>query len=284
MTHTILITGASSGIGEVTAKYFSQKGWNVAATMRSPHKAGDWAKAPNVMVSYLDVTKEDTIAAAIQETVDRFGAINVLVNNAGYGLNGPLEGISTQQLAQQFQTNVLGLAAVIQHVLPTMRGQKDGTIINISSIGGRIAFPLSSAYHATKFAVEGLSESLRFELKPHNIRVKLIEPGGIKTDFMTRSLQWATHTAYEPGVSNMIEMTANLNNNLPGPEGVAAVIYQAAIDRTDKLRYTAQPGPYLLMKQLLPDSLWRTVVGMSLNAHARTQVPESHRQPDRFPQ
>jgi len=276
MKKTVLITGASSGIGEATAQFFIQQGWNVAATMRSPQNARDWTKASNVITPYLDVTDEGSIAAAVEETMHQFGAINVLVNNAGYGLTGPLEGISTQQLTQQFQTNVFGLVAVIQAILPIMRQQNHGTIINVSSIGGRVAFPFASAYHATKFAVEGLSESLRFELKRHNIRVKVVEPGGIKTDFISRSQQWASHPAYEPELGNMMEMTTRLNENLPGPETVATVIYKAAIDRTDKLRYPAQPGPYLLMQRMLPDWIWRAIVGMTLNAQARTSALNSY--------
>ncbi|MBD2258035.1 SDR family oxidoreductase [Pseudanabaena sp. FACHB-2040] len=268
MKKTVLITGASTGIGRATAQYFVQQGWNVAATMRSAHKTGAWANAPNLITPYLDVTDKASIANAIEKTTDQFGAIDVVVNNAGYGLTGPLEGISADQLEQQFQTNVFGLVAVIQMVLPIMRCQNHGTIVNISSIGGRLAFPFASAYHASKFAVEGLSESLRFELKRHNIQIKLVEPGGIKTDFITRSQRWATHPAYEPELSNTMEMTTRLNDNLPGPEAVARVVYRAACDRTDKLRYPAQPGPYLLMRQFLPDRLWRTVVGMALNTHA----------------
>lgn len=270
MTKTVLITGASSGIGEATAKYFIQKGWNVVATMRSPHKAGDWSKAANVLVTRLDVTQEETIASAVQEAIHRFQTIDVLVNNAGYGLNGPLEGISAQQLEQQFQTNVLGLVAVIKAVLPVMRRQQDGTIINIASVGGRFAAPFASAYHATKFAVEGLSESLRFELKRHRIRVKVVEPGGIKSDFIG-SLQWAEHSAYEPEASHMKEMSVRLNDNLPGPQGVAEVIYQATVDQSERLRYAALPGPYLLMHQFLPDRIWRALLRMALNTHAGGQ-------------
>lgn len=137
MAKTVLITGASSGIGEATAKYFIKQGWNVAATMRSrsgsagasPHKAGDWTQAGNVIVPSLDVTDESTIASAIEQTVARFGAIDVLVNNAGYGLTGPLEGISSLALRQQFDTNVFGLVTVIQNVLPIMRRQRYGTIV-----------------------------------------------------------------------------------------------------------------------------------------------------------
>jgi len=161
---------------------------------------------------------------------------------------------------------------MIQAVLPVMRRQNQGPIINVSSIKGRVAFPFASAYHATKFAVEGLSESLRFELKRHNIRVKVIEPGGIKTDFISRSQQWAKHPAYEPELGKIVEMTTRLNENLPAPETIAAVIYKAASDRTNKLRYPAEPGPYLLMRRLLPDWIWRSVVEMTLNAQARTSA------------
>lgn len=282
MAKTVLITGASSGIGEATAKYFIKQGWNVAATMRSPQKAGDWAQARNVIVPSLDVTDESAIASAIEQTVARFGTIDVLVNNAGYGLTGPLEGISSLALKQQFETNVFGLVTVIQNVLPIMRRQRYGTIVNVSSIGGQMAFPFASAYHASKFAVEGLSESLRFELKRHGIRVKLVEPGGIKTDFITRSQQWADHPAYQPELSNMMKMTVNLNDNLPGPRGVAKVIYQAATDRTERLRYAAQPGPYLLMHKLLPDRIWRSLVGMALNTHARSQSSRQQKQRSRL--
>lgn len=270
MSKTVFITGASTGIGRAAAQYFVQRGWNVAATMRSPRKAGAWADISHLITPYLDVTNRGSIEDAIEKTADLFGTIDVVVNNAGYGLTGPLEGISADQLEHQFQTNVFGLVAVMQAALPLMRRQNYGTFVNVSSIGGRVAFPFASAYHASKFAVEGLSESLRFELKRHNIRIKLVEPGGIKTDFITRSQQWATHPAYEPELSNMIEMTKRLNDNLPDPEAVARVIYRAACDRSDKLRYPAQPGSYLLMRRVLPDRLWRAVVGMALNMQAST--------------
>ncbi|MEL7224001.1 MAG: SDR family oxidoreductase, partial [Cyanobacteria bacterium J06576_12] len=184
MRKTVLITGASSGIGEASAKYFLQKGWNVSATMRSPQKAGHWTNHRSVVCPSLDVTEPDSIRAAIQLTREHFGRIDALVNNAGYALMGALEDITTEQLERQFQTNFVGLVSTIQAVLPLMREQRDRTIINVASIGGRLAFPLASSYHATKWAVEGLSEALRYELQGFNIRVKIIEPGGIKTNFI----------------------------------------------------------------------------------------------------
>src|SRR5262249_31362535 len=162
-------------------------------TARNPASLESWARAENIRALPLDVTDEATIAAAVAATTDQFGAIDVLVNNAGYGLFGPLEGMTAAQLESQFRTNVFGVAAVIRHVLPVMRPRRSGTIINISSVGGRVANPFMSAYHATKYAVEGFSESLRFELKWHGVRLKLVEPGHFKTGFMTRSLARAKH-------------------------------------------------------------------------------------------
>lgn len=269
MSKTVLITGASSGIGKATAELFAKAGWNVSATMRHPQ--AEQLKIPDrskLLVPRLDVTQEDSIREATEATMGAFGRIDVLVNNAGYGLNGPLEAITPEQLEQQFQTNVLGLVAVTRHILPIMRQQKQGSIINISSIGGRVAFPYSCAYHATKFAVEGLSESLRFELAPFNIRVKIIEPGGIKSDFLTRSIKWAMHSAYEPSLGEFRRFTEGLNDRLPEAEHVAQSIFQAATSRSNRLRYPVKAGPYLLMHSLLPDCLWRRMVLNTLKTHA----------------
>src|SRR5262249_23271707 len=186
MTQTVLITGSSSGIGRATAQLFAQRGWNVAATARNPAALAPLAHA-NLLTLPLDVTEEASIAAAVAATTARFGSLDVLVNNAGYGLFGPLEGTTAEQLEAQFRTNVFGVVAMIQQVVPLMRQRHSGTIVTISSTGGRVASPFASAYHASKFALEGLCESLRFELKPQGIRVKLVEPGHVKTGFM-RSL------------------------------------------------------------------------------------------------
>src|SRR5579863_252909 len=173
MTKTVLITGCSSGIGRASAEIFIARGWNVVVTARKPESLTNWPQAKRMLALRLDVTDEPGIAATVKSAVDWFGGIDVLVNNAGYGLFGVLEGASADQFERQFQTNVFGATAMIRHLLPIMRQQHGGTIINISSGGGRLGAPFASAYHATKFALEGLSESLRFELKPHNIRVKL---------------------------------------------------------------------------------------------------------------
>jgi NAD(P)-dependent dehydrogenase (short-subunit alcohol dehydrogenase family) len=260
MNKTVLITGASSGIGLASAKYFLQKGWNVSATMRSPGNAYDWATTTNIIYPRLDVTIPETIETAIRETVMHFGRIDVLVNNAGYALMGALEGVKSEQLDRQFQTNVFGLVSTIQAVLPILRQQGGGTIVNVASIGGRLAFPLASAYHATKWAVEGLSESLRYELASFNIKVKIIEPGGIKTNFIDRGTVWAEHPDYPAVIDRLKQFSAKLNNSLPEPEGVAKAIYHAAIDRSGRLRYSPHGEAFLLLHAILPDSWWRALV------------------------
>src|SRR5262249_8116202 len=150
-------------------------------------------------------TQETSIAAAVSACVDRFGGIDVLVNNAGYGVFGPLEGTTPEQVELQFRTNLIGAIALIRHVMPIMRRQGSGTIINMSSIGGRTAAPFASLYHASKYAIEGFTESFRYEASLHGIRVKLIEPAHFKTGFITRSLQTSTHADYDTAFRNYME-------------------------------------------------------------------------------
>ncbi len=260
MSPTILITGASSGIGEATAKYFLQKGWNVAATMRSPEKASHGTNNKSIIFPRLDVTAPETITAAIAETLEQFGQIDVLMNNAGYALMGPIEGITLEQFNQQLQTNLFGIVSTMQAVIPILRQQGSGTIINVTSIGGRIGFPLFSSYHASKWAVEGLSEAIRYELRPFGIRVKIIEPGGIKTNFINQGTVWTHHPDYADAINQVKRFSQNINNSLPAPEGVAKTIYRAASDRSDRLRYSPHGGAFLLLHALLPDQLWRSLV------------------------
>lgn len=260
MAKTILITGASTGIGRATAIYFAAKGWNVAATMRDPSKADASLKQPNISLFTLDVTNSDSIAKALNDIYARYPKVDVLLNNAGYGLFGPIEAVSSQQVQQQFATNVFGLIDVTQRILPSMRAAGEGLIINVASIGGRMAFPYSASYIATKFAVEGLSESMRYELAPFNIRVKVIEPGGIKTDFGTRSMQIAVSDPYRTGMDKMMGLFAKLNAKLPQPEGVAKVIYRAANDCSNRLRYPAKSNGAFTINRLLPDALWRRIL------------------------
>ncbi len=260
MAKTILITGASSGIGRATALYFAERGWNVAATMRDPLKAAPALRHPQISLFALDVTNDDSIAQALTDSLDRYKKIDVLLNNAGYALFGPLEAVTSEQIQQQFATNVFGLINVTQQMLPIMREAGEGLIINVASILGRMALAYTSAYIATKFAVEGLSESMRYELHPFNIRVKIIEPGGINTEFSKGSMQTAVSDPYQASLTKFLALFKNLNSKAPKPESVAKVIYRAANDSGNRLRYLAKPGPFYTLNQLLPDFLWRRIL------------------------
>jgi NADP-dependent 3-hydroxy acid dehydrogenase YdfG len=195
MNDTILITGASSGIGKTTARYFQERGWNVVATMRSPDRETELAALPNVIVTRLDVQDSASIRAAVAGGIARFGKIDVLLNNAGYGAYGPLEATPMEKIRRQFDVNVIGLLETTKAVLPHFRAKRSGTIINVSSVGGKMTFPLGTLYHGTKFAVEGLSEALSWEMGPIGVKVKIVEPGAIKTDFAGRSFDFSNDEA-----------------------------------------------------------------------------------------
>lgn len=242
MNNTILITGASSGIGKATAKFFQEKGWNVIATMRNPEKEAELSNLANVLVGKLDVLDVSSIEKAIADGIQKFGKIDVVVNNAGYGAYGPLEAFSRENIVRQFNTNVIGLLDVTRAVLPHFRSQKSGVIVNISSIGGKMAFPLGTLYHGTKFAVEGLSEALNYELESFGAKVKIVEPGAIETDFAGRSLDFSNDeslTEYKDIVHKIEEGMPAFFANASPARVVAEVIYRAATDGTSTLRYTA---------------------------------------------
>ena len=165
MKKTILITGASSGIGKATAIHFQQHDWNVIATMRKPENETELNKLENVQLEKLDVLDLESIDQAIENGISRFGKIDAIVNNAGYGAYGPLETFPRENIIRQFNTNVIGLMDVTKAIIPHFRTNKSGVIVNISSIGGQMTFALGSLYHGTKFAIEGISESLFYEKK-----------------------------------------------------------------------------------------------------------------------
>lgn len=260
MAKTILITGTSSGIGRATALHFATKGWNVAATMRDPLKADPVLKHPQISLFALDVTSEDSIAQVVKDVLARYKKIDVLLNNAGYGLFGPIEAVSGRQIQQQFATNVFGLISVTQQILPAMRQAGEGLIINVASIVGRMALPYAASYIATKFAVEGLSESMRYELAPFNIRVKVIEPGSINTEFGKGSMQTAISDPYRASFTKFLALLAKRNSQAPKPDPVAEAIYRAANASSNRLRYLAKPGPFIVLHRLLPDAVWRSLL------------------------
>lgn len=248
---TIFITGASSGIGKATAKLFQAKGWNVVATMRTPENETELTALDNVLVTRLDVLDLESIDSAIAEGLQRFGKIDVLVNNAGYGAYGPLESFPREKIMRQFNTNVLGLMDVTRAMLPHFRSNNTGIIINISSIGGKITFPLGALYHGTKFAVEGISESLSYEVERFGGKVKIIEPGAIATDFGGRSFDFNNDESlkeYQELVGLFYNAMGGMANASSPVDVVSEVIFEAATDGTNQLRYTAGEDAKVLME------------------------------------
>lgn len=245
MSKTVFITGASSGIGRATARHFAAQGWNVVATMRSPKDGAELA-GDNVLVTRLDLLESDSIHSSVSDAIERFGAIDVLVNNAGYGAYGPLEATPMSVLRRQFDVNFFGLAELTKAVLPEMRERKSGTIINVSSIGGRVVFPFGTLYHSSKWAVEGLSEALHFEVRLFGGRVKIVEPGGVNTDFGGRSFVFTNDEnldAYQPLVKAFTDAMGNMDTSTnQDAEEVAEVIWTAATDGSDQLRYISGVG------------------------------------------
>lgn len=242
MKKTILITGASSGIGRETAKFFQKKGWNVVATMRNPETETELTGLENVFVTKLDVMDLDSINQAITYGIEKFDRIDVLLNNAGYGAYGPLESFPREKILRQFNTNVIGLLDVTRAILPHFRENKNGIIMNVSSMGGKMTFPLGSLYHGTKFAVEGISESLRYEVEQFGGSVKIIEPGSIATDFAGRSFDFNNDEkliAYQNIVTKIMTAFPEMLKNSSPTNVVTEVIFEAATDGTKRLRYMA---------------------------------------------
>jgi NAD(P)-dependent dehydrogenase (short-subunit alcohol dehydrogenase family) len=265
MAKTVLITGASTGIGRATALYFQQQGWNVVATMRTPAKETQLATLPNVTLLPLDVTQPESIKSALAAAFAKFGKLDAVVNNAGYALSGVFEAYTPEQIRRQFETNLFGLMEVCRQTLPYFRKQRAGTLVNVASMGGRLTVPLYSSYHSTKWAVEGFSESLHYELLPLGIRVKIIEPGAIKTDFYERSADVAKVDGLPDYQETVAVATANMNaagDKGEKPEVVAKAIFQAASDTSNRLRYTVggDAKMLLLLRRLLPETWFYGIV------------------------
>jgi NAD(P)-dependent dehydrogenase (short-subunit alcohol dehydrogenase family) len=247
-TKTVLITGASTGFGRSAAQLFAQRGWNVIATMRDPAAGSalaDLDTPGQVLVTRLDVQDLASIDTAIAAGIARFGRIDALVNNAGFGLFGVFEGAPREKVRQQFDVNVFGVMDVTRALLPHMRANGAGTIVNVSSGAGVFGLPMISLYTASKFALEGFSESLWYELRSQGIAVKIVEPGGVlETGFGNRSASEASQAAvpagYDGFVADALKAFDGLRSaRLATSADVAQVIFDAASDGTDRLRYVA---------------------------------------------
>lgn len=243
-----VITGSSSGIGHEIALLLARKGFLTYATMRNLQKNSQLKsikESENLSLEFiqLDVTNEDSVINAIKTINDDAGRIDILVNNAGYGLTGAFEDLSIDEIKSQFETNVFGLMRTTQAVLPIMRKQNSGTIINISSGAGRFGYPMGSAYVSTKFAIEGLSESLSYEVEPFGIRVVLIEPGMIKTNFSNASViakkSLDPQSPYAALMKSMEKGIKQLLENASTPQLVAHIAFDAITSDKPKLRYLA---------------------------------------------
>lgn len=241
MNKTVLITGSSTGIGRATVLLFAKNGWNVVATMRTPEAEKELNQHENVLVTYLDLEKTSSIENSIKEAITRFGKIDLVVNNAAFGQYGIFEALQPEQIEKQFRVNVFGTMNVIRAVLPYFRGQKGGSIINISSAGGRIGIPLISMYVASKFALEGFSEALSYELASQNINLKLVEPGGVATPFHETSAQFFAANpelaSYNEFSEAALDKLGQMGEEMSTAEQVAEEVFTAATDDSDQFRY-----------------------------------------------
>ena len=265
---TALVTGASSGIGEAAVRRLLEAGFTVYATARRVDRMADLERAGAVVIGS-DVTDDASIEALVGQIVADSGRIDVLVNNAGYGSYGAVEDVPMAEARRQFDVNVFGLARLTQLVLPTMRAQRSGTIINISSIGGKIYEPLGGWYHATKFAVEGLSDSMRLELAPFGIHVSIVEPGAIRTEWTGISAdsleEVSGSTAYADQAAQLSKLFRSTEGNPrlgSDPDVVAKVIAKAATAKRPKTRYLVGQGarPIVWLRRALPDRAFDAVM------------------------
>lgn len=246
---TIFITGASAGLGKATAQLFHANGWKVIATMRNPEKETELNQLKNVTLLPLDVTNpqeiKDTVNLAIAQ-----GPVDVVFNNAGYGLVGALEACTDEQITNQIDTNLTGVIRVTQAFIPHFKEKKSGTFITTTSVFGLVTNPLSSVYNATKFALEGWSESISYELAQFNIKVKTVAPGGIKSNYMN-VMQVAGHADYDMLMRKMTEVFSKGLLNFTEPEVIAQSVYNAATDGKDILTYVAGQDAEKLVAQRL---------------------------------
>lgn len=282
----VLITGASSGIGAALAQILAQRfmGIRLVLAARSAEKLETVATlcrkaGAEVLAVPTDLEKIEQVEALATEAIAHFGRVDALVNNAGYGQMGPVELIPHQAAKRQFEVNVLGPLALIRALVPMMRDAGGGRIINISSLGGRLAFPFGGLYSSSKFALEGLSDALRMELDPFNIKVSVVEPGPVSTDFFVvaaqaveDSVSTPENTPYRAAFEKLKELERQTSSRSWSSDRVAEVIVQALLHRHPRPRYIAATGGkfLFLMTKVLPtrvvDAFWQRFYGIDLVA------------------
>jgi len=264
---TVLVTGASSGIGKATAEKLLEKGYRVFVAARRVEKMRG-LEAAGAAPIVMDITKDQDIVSAVQRITAEHGGIEILINNAGYGSYGAIEDVPIEEASRQFEVNVFGLARLTQLVLPTMRENRFGKIVNITSIGGKIYTPFGGWYHATKFALEGWSDSLRLETKPFGIDVIIVEPGGIKTDWGLIAADHLRKTSGNGSYAKAANKTADTmaksysGEQLSNPSVVASTILKAVTARKPKTRYHTGygAGAILMARRILTDRMFDRVV------------------------
>ena len=271
ITRTALVTGASSGIGEETARRLQGLGYTVYGAARRTDRLEKLA-AEGVRPLAMDVTDDASMTAGIARIIEETGRIDVLVNNAGYGSYGAIEDVPIDEARRQFEVNLFGLGRLVQLVTPHMRGQKSGTIINISSMGGRLTTPLGGWYHATKYAVEALSDALRMELKPFGIDVVLVEPGGIRTEWAGIAADHLAETAEGSAYSDQIRAVAGSMRNesvqrrQSPPAVIANAVEKIVTARKPRTRYAVgfRAKPLITARRVLPDRAFDRVISAAL--------------------
>ncbi len=264
---SVLVTGASAGIGRASALYLAGKGYRVAATSRSLDRLDglreDAERIGDIHCVELDVDSDLSVSEAAASVIDAYGRIDVLVNNAGYGLWGPVQGFSLEELQAQFETNFFGAFRMIKAVLPSMTAQGSGTIINVSSVEGRLVTPFSGGYAASKFALEGLSEALRYELWPQGIRVAVVEPGLFATGFHDSQVESAGAESpdlpYGPVIARYRERRGKYDRFAKDPVRVARVIHKIIRSKRPRFRYPvgAEAAIGIPASQLMPERLFQ---------------------------
>jgi NAD(P)-dependent dehydrogenase (short-subunit alcohol dehydrogenase family) len=275
ISKAVLITGCSTGIGRTTAQQLARNGHTVYATARRLESIAELAECGCKLLA-LDVCDEQSMQAAVAIVEREHGAVGVLINNAGYGSEGPVEEVPMHEVRRQFETNVFGLLRLCQLVLPAMRRQRWGKIVNLSSMGGRMTLPGGGIYHATKYAIEALSDALRFEVRGFGIDVIVIEPGAIKTEFGPTAIARvdalggsSDYAAFRDVLKQQIRNAYEgpMAAFAAGPDAVAKVIERAITTRRPRTRYLITVGAHVLvrLRRVLPDR--------AFDAFLRTQFP-----------